>query len=220
MYFTRNQSKVIAIMLMIIDHVGFALLDNNILCRSIGRLAFPMFLFLLLDGFHRTRDVEKYARRLLLFWVISIVPYGLAFYGRFAVTEQNIFLSLFLYLGLFCVLDNQSYPILIKALIAALSTIIAMQAQMEYSWYGVVVAVIMFYFQERGLEISFTGVFCTSFIYGILNGFRVQIFAALSFIFIPATGKFEESQRPNRMTSMMTYWFYPVHLLCLGIWNL
>lgn len=220
MYLTRNQFKIIAIMLMIIDHVGYALLNNNVLCRGIGRLAFPMFVFLLLDGFHRTRDVEKYARRLLLFWVVSIVPYSLAFYGGFTAAGQNIFLSLFLYLGLFCVLDNQSYPVLMKALIATLSAVIAIQAKMEYSWYGVVITVIMFYFQERGLETSFTGVFCTSFIYGMLNGFRVQIFAALSFIFIPATGKFEESQRPNKITSMMTYWFYPIHLLCLGVWNL
>ena len=56
---TRNQFKLAAILLMLIDHIGLFLLNNNILFRTVGRLAFPMFVYLLADGYHRTKDFEK-----------------------------------------------------------------------------------------------------------------------------------------------------------------
>ena len=90
---TGNALKFIAIFTMLIDHIGAALIEYGILCsydidrmmiiieteegmrwylfdlvlRIIGRIAFPIFCFLLVEGFLHTRDERKYARNLLLF---------------------------------------------------------------------------------------------------------------------------------------------------------
>ena len=78
---TGTQLKVIALVTMIIDHIGVVLLEPNSVvywvARSIGRLAFPIYCFLLVEGFIHTRNVKKYLGRLLLFAVISEIPFDI-----------------------------------------------------------------------------------------------------------------------------------------------
>ncbi len=77
--------KLIALCSMIIDHVGFFLYPRFApypvvrILRAIGRLAFPLYAFLIVNGFDRTRDVKRYLTRLCRFAVISQIPFVLAF---------------------------------------------------------------------------------------------------------------------------------------------
>ncbi|MGL6197713.1 MAG: TraX family protein [Lachnospiraceae bacterium] len=87
--------KVLAIVLMVIDHVGAILLPQYRILRIIGRLSFPLFAFLLVVGFHYTRDVWRYFLRLLIFGLLSEVIYDLAFRGTWLeFSQQNIFFTL------------------------------------------------------------------------------------------------------------------------------
>lgn len=79
--------KMIAIITMLIDHITAVFVPTNsyfyIVGRVIGRLAFPIFVFLLVEGFYHTSNIKNYLKRLGVFALISEIPYDLAFYNYF-----------------------------------------------------------------------------------------------------------------------------------------
>lgn len=122
--------KVIAIVTMFIDHCGAVFVERRLsiiketvpnyegdptyvalnitdgIMRSIGRIAFPLFIFLLIQGFMHTRNRLKYAIRLGLFALISEVPFDMAFRNTyFTMSYQNVFFTLFLGFLFMCVAD-------------------------------------------------------------------------------------------------------------------
>ena len=118
--FSGTALKTIACITMLIDHIGASCIEAGLLLpelergeisggawdqlslfqldrvlRFTGRLAFPIFCFLLVEGFVHTHDVKKYVRRLFLFALISEVPFDLAFFRTpFALDHQNVYWTL------------------------------------------------------------------------------------------------------------------------------
>ena len=118
--------KIIALVTMLTDHIGAAIIEPVLIqkaermhiqwgsysdlilidktlgtayiaMRYIGRIAFPIFCFLLVEGFLHTRNVRRYAFRLFLFALISEIPFDLAFHHQlFCMDYQNVFFTLFI----------------------------------------------------------------------------------------------------------------------------
>lgn len=102
--------KLIACVTMLIDHIGascieagvgtaancpVSLLEMDRILRLIGRLAFPIFCFLLVEGFLHTHDGKQYLRRLLLFGAVSEIPFDMAFFRvPFYGGHQNVYWTL------------------------------------------------------------------------------------------------------------------------------
>lgn len=106
--------KILAMVTMVIDHFDLVFLryqsefitplctwgGKNItayfLLRCVGRLSFPLFAFLLVEGFQHTSNRRKYARNLLVFAFVSEIPFDLMRFGEISALEQNVFFTLFL----------------------------------------------------------------------------------------------------------------------------
>ena len=94
---TSNQLKIIALVAMTCDHVGKELLPQCQILQIIGRLAFPIFAYTLVEGFMHTHDVKKYLMRLGILALLSEIPFDLAFNGTILeFGHQNVFFTLFL----------------------------------------------------------------------------------------------------------------------------
>lgn len=88
--------KVIALVSMTVDHIAYYLMDHNTwgydMMRTVGRMAFPIFAFLLVEGYGHTRSTRKYALSLLAFALISEIPWWLLNHDN----THNVFFTLLL----------------------------------------------------------------------------------------------------------------------------
>lgn len=92
---SQEALKLIACASMLADHVGVALLPWQIL-RIIGRLAFPIYAYLLVEGFHHTKHRYRYMDRILICAIVSELPFDMAAFGTIHPFHQNTMLTLLL----------------------------------------------------------------------------------------------------------------------------
>lgn len=205
--------KVIAMISMGIDHTGAVLFPEVTWLRMIGRLAFPIYCFLLVEGFYHTRDVKKYIGRLAIFALISEVPFDLAFYGKiFSINHQNVFFTLSIGLILITFLEknkdqaNKTKKVFLNIFVSFLSMFLATILSTDYVFIGVVIILCFYSFRERAVSklvsISFINIFMG----------KVQSFGIVSLIPI-----FLYNGKKGPGIKYFFYAFYPMHLLILAL---
>jgi len=212
--------KLIAITSMLIDHVAAVFIPANswpyLICRLIGRLAFPIYAFLIVEGFYHTRNIKKYLLRLGIFALISEVPFDLAFYNKwFYGKHQNIFFTLFL--GLLTIYlinmaenkykEKMLVVNLVNTAITLASCFLAVLLKTDYKFTGILLIVAFYLFRGNKLMSAITMV--------ILSGNIIQAFSALSIIPI----SFYNGKK-GRNIKYLFYVFYPAHLIILYLIHL
>lgn len=234
--------KIIAIVAMLIDHIGAVIIERMInqlgvnslntanlqelmqfitknggilliyfLMRAIGRIGFPIFCFLLVEGFLHTKNVTKYALRLLAFALISEIPFDLGFCGKpFYWGYQNVFFTLFI--GLLVMIAyraieglkvNKFFKVAFYILALAVGIIASMLLKTDYgTTYGIGVICIMalYIFRKNKVHQIIAG--CITFLW--------EITAPLAFIPI---GLY--NGRRGLSLKYFFYAFYPLHLFIL-----
>lgn len=210
--------KMIAISSMLIDHAG-VVFDLHMGTRMIGRLAFPLFVYLIASSCHHTKSMEKYLFRLGIFALISEVPFDLAFneYIDF-LNRTNIFYTLFL--GVFCVyvfkqVRHKPYYLQIFTIIAVICAMTAASLLgTDFGPLGVLFVFLAAIFSEvKFFEVKYLqlGVIA-SFMY--LMYFSDVYLLAASLVAVPvaamASGKRGVYSEPVKW---LFYWIYPMHLL-------
>ena len=161
--------KLIACLAMLIDHmaaflpgdfmdmkdtlfmIGDKAISLRMIMHYIGRTAFPLFAFLITEGFIHTHDRKKYAINLLIFALISEIPWNLVHTGHLFYGRQNVFFTLLLgYLGL-CAIDyyKDDYKKTIIALACLLGISLVLRA--DYTCFGFGFIILLHILRDRRL---------------------------------------------------------------------
>lgn len=231
--------KWIAIITMLIDHIGAALLELGLLpqiasavlagnsfdyvvsdyhfwyrldevLRAIGRLAFPIFCFLLVEGFLHTKNIKKYALRIGLFALLSEIPFDLAFNDRvFELSYQNVFFTLLIGLLVLCGLKyfEETLPLHLswmRYIVALTGILFAIFLRTDYDGFGVMLIVLLYEFRNRRPLQCIAG--------AILMLFNSTT-GCLAFLLL----WFYNGERGKQLPKYFFYGFYPMHLLVLWL---
>lgn len=190
---------------MALDHTGAVLYPSQIWLRCLGRIAFPIFCFLIVEGFFHTHDVRRYMGRLGVFALISEIPYDLAFRGvPLEYAHQNVFFTLLIGIGMMILLErNREWPV--KAVILLLAMWLAVLIRSDYNFRGVLLIFVFYIFHEsRWLAVTAGGLW--NFLYqGVIQKYGVLSVLPLALY---------NGERGRKMKYFF-YIFYPAHLLLL-----
>lgn len=201
--------KIIALLTMIIDHLGMIFFENYSVFRIIGRIAFILYAFMLVEGFFHTKNFQKYLRKLFLWALISEIPFDLAGSGSWLnLKEQNIFFTLFLSVGCLYFLEKHKEWGL-KILIILLFSFSALILRVDYYFYGIWV-VLSFYFSKKYKFNFVIPILLLSVIIDYIIPFQSYAFLGLIPILM-------YNGQKGRKTGNIYYSFYAVHLLILAI---
>lgn len=212
---TSTGLKWVAIITMIIDHIGATLLPaseypNMIVLRMIGRLAFPIFAFLIVEGYRHTKNIKLYGTRLLIFAIISEVPFDLAFRGSTVNMDyQNVFFTLALgLLAIHCYDRFKETNGLLAGGVIYLVGLLAEFIRSDYGIFGVMLICLLYVFRDKTyMAISIVVI---NLLFVVTGASWYQVFGILSLVFI-----YMYNGKPGRRMKYLFYIIYPGHIMVL-----
>lgn len=219
--FNGAQLKYLAFVSMLIDHANNALLTPMLngegfllhlsnLFSILGRIAFPLFVFFIVEGFFKTRSRKRYLTTLLIFGVISEVPFDM-FTSKtfFAPYWNNMMFTLALCLVTIWLIDslkeklaNRVIWYVVSIILVILFGLLAMGLSLDYDYHAILVAYLFYIFYDKPLL-------------GAGLGYLSIIKEVYSFLGFAMTLTYN-GQR-GKQYKWLNYAFYPVHILILGI---
>lgn len=213
--------RLLALISMFADHAGLALFPRIGAFRCVGRLAFPLYCFLLVQGYVHTRDLRAYARRLLLLAILSEIPFNLLIFARASsLVEQNVLFSLLLGLAVIWTIDRfETEPT--KAALGTLMIFMAsMLARVSYGWLGVTLCLCFYKLrQSRARQalciLPIEALYCLSL---ALSGVETSWVLVSLCAMLAAVPVFLYNGKPglrHKFVSFLFYAAYPLHILAL-----
>ena len=228
-----------AIACMLCDHLWGTVIPGNDWLTCIGRLAFPIFAFMLVEGYFHTGNLKKYAGRLLVFAVLSEIPFNLAMGSSlFYPVHQNVLWSFLISLGLIHWNETTKAKgklwarILLGCLSVLLGYLIGIITMVDYYHAGILMVLVFYFFRQKKWWSYVGQLLCLWYINTeILGGFsyELQLFGKTYFLMrqslsllalIPIWLYGGKQGYHNKWIQYACYAFYPLHLLILGIMKL
>lgn len=202
--------KILACVTMLIDHIGVVLLPWNVL-RVIGRLAFPIYCFLLAEGIHHTHDSKKYGLRLLFGVLLAEIPFDLLFFGHLTWAHSSVMVTLFLGF-LYGMSSRQVRQLGHKILLVLPFMILADLLSADYGGWGVAMMA-MFMLTREHPKKHLIQIVALILLCWMIGGISIQLFAVVALI--PIFCYSGRKCASIRWVQWAFYMFYPVHLVVL-----
>lgn len=221
MYMNRNVLKIIAVISMFIDHLGLIFFDNLIWLRLIGRIAFPIFAFFIAEGMRYTKNRKKYVLTLLLFAVISQIPYMFLF-GFFKLNILFTFLYAILFIYIVEIKNiavDKVLKIFILMILGLIVCLLSYLGVIDYGSLGVSL-VLVFYFIKGPILRYMAGVLVLVLMVAedlLLYGFSASNFAQLVAIISIVLLFFYNGEKGRVNLKYFFYVFYPAHLYIMWL---
>ena len=213
--------KIIAIISMLFDHVGYTIFNKFSFMNYIGRFAFPIFAFQLTEGYSHTKDLKNYFFRLFLFAIISQVPYMLFISSYTNSFSFNILFTLILGLLAITVYENLDNKYL-GTFLVALCCIIAQSFYFDYGWFGIAIIFIFHIFKNKKwiMNLSFAIVTFINYFYKYIITFRYEYLFIILFCVLALIPINLYNGKKGKDTKYLLYIFYPLHLIILYLVHL
>ena len=232
--FSGTALKTIACITMLVDHIGASCIEAGILTpgldagilsqdtlsayplyrldmvlRFTGRLAFPIFCFLLVEGFLHTHDFKKYALRMLGFALISEWPFDWAFFSGVYWGHQNVYFTLLLGLLAMKALDTyqtpEGMPALKGILGAATCFLAAALLHCDYDVLGLALILALYMTRKDKRAQCIAGA-----VFSLFEPVAPLAFGLVWFYSGERGGS-------SKLEQWAFYWFYPAHIFVLGV---
>lgn len=143
--------RLTALICMALDQLGLVLLPDASFLRAVGRLALPLYCFLLSEGYRHTRSLRRYGLRLVLLALLSEIPFDLVHFNTpFSPAGQNVVFTLCLSLLALCCFD--ALRVKRPALCAVSVMLVCMAAMLlrsDYAAYGVLLTLCFYAFSDH-----------------------------------------------------------------------
>lgn len=230
---TATQIKVIAIIAMTIDHIGYMLIPAGTttyyILRHIGKLTAPLMCFFLAEGFRHTHDKRKYLLRMLMFAIISQPAYFLLVYGRLPhsifefLSQMNVIVNLSITLICLLLITNEKHDLVLRLILAAV--VFSLAEFCDWSYMIPIWTFIFFFFNKdkrrMALAFSAASLFMIPILFSNYTGIT-KLTYALGTILALVPINLYNGERDRSITSLkrkINRWFfyvyYPLHMILI-----
>ena len=233
---TSMSLHVMAMAFMLCDHLWGTIIPGNDWLTCVGRIAFPIFAFLIVEGYFHTKNLKKYVGRLLLFAFLSEIPFDLAMGSRlFYPIHQNVLWSFLISIGLIHWNERvrQTGNLWLRLLAGCVSVllgyVVGLITMVDYYHAGILTVLVFYFFRQKKWW-SYAGqLLCLWYInIEMLGGFsyEVQLFRQTRFLMRQGLALFAlipiwlyrgKQGYHSKWLQYVYYGFYPLHLLVLGV---
>lgn len=227
MNMNRNTLKYIAVIAMLADHIALAFVGMNnpagVIMRVIGRLTAPIMCYFLAEGFFHTRSKKKYGTRLLVFALISQVPFSYLLTGRLLSGRLNMMFTLFFcFMILVCLekIENRFLRMLSClgifllctksdwGIVAPLWVIVFTAFRDDKKKMNICYLVVCLFWTARSISLAV----------GDGDIWYSGLWQAGTVLALPILSSYNgEPGKGSRLSKWFFYWFYPIHIFIIAV---
>lgn len=218
--FNRNTLKIIALIAMTIDHIGFIFWPSNLTIRAIGRISFPIFAYFIAEGAYFTKNYLKYFLRMFLLGLVFLVIFYIfmdkVYFSIFSVFSLSLII-IYLYKKIINNLENKNYLLMSSFILVGLGMLtiifyLTTIVKFDYGIFGVVVPLLIYAFKDKNVKLLV--LLLSLIVHSFVNEVFPIYIGILSLCSILLLALYN-GEKGKLNLKYFFYLYYPLHLVIL-----